>query len=204
MTSLGADLETLSRNPQLTAERRAEILDAMTREHARVVALLDGLQRLARGDAEALPDRTSVDVSDVMNAAVSAAQRRHEDSTFVTERVAPALVDGWEGGVRLAIANLLDNAALHGRPGGVIEIALTVADEVVRISVGDDGPGIPPEDRERLLERFARGRATRAGGSGLGLALVEQQARLHGGRLELGDAPRGGLRATLSLPHRGG
>jgi signal transduction histidine kinase len=67
------------------------------------------------------------------------------------------------------------------------------------VLVDDDGPGVPPEERETVLGRFARGRTATAPGSGLGLALVDQQARLHGGRLTLEDAPRGGLRARVTL-----
>jgi signal transduction histidine kinase len=65
--------------------------------------------------------------------------------------------------------------------------------------VDDDGPGVPVDEREAVLGRFARGRGVTAPGTGLGLALVDQQARLHGGRLTLEDAPLGGLRARVTL-----
>ncbi|MEO3853839.1 ATP-binding protein [Acrocarpospora sp. B8E8] len=66
--------------------------------------------------------------------------------------------------------------------------------------VADDGPGIPDHQRETVEERFARGAQTRNNGSGLGLALVQQQARLHGGTLDLSVSNRGGLAAVLTLP----
>jgi two-component system sensor histidine kinase PrrB len=203
ITGLGMDLETLSTNPDLPQDRRSEIHRALLREHRRIVALLDGLQRLARGDAEALPDRPAVDVAGVVSDAVEPARRRHRGVTFLLEGVATAhVVDGWEDGVALAVTNLLDNAALHGRPDGQVDVAVARGEGVVHITVCDDGPGIPPAERERVLERFARGRDTRSSGSGLGLALVEQQAHLHGGRVELDESPSGGLRARLSLPER--
>jgi two-component system sensor histidine kinase PrrB len=109
-------------------------------------------------------------------------------------------VHGWPVGLRLAVDNLLDNAALHGRPEGTVDVQLTHDTDTVRITVGDDGPGIPADRRQAMKDRFTRGARTRSPGSGLGLALVDQQAHLHHGTLHLGAAPAGGLEATLSLP----
>jgi len=200
LTGLGMDIETLARNPDIDPGRREEMLEAMSREHGRIVSLLEGLQALARGDAEALPDREAIDVPELIGQAVESARRRHGGVGFAIGEIEPVTVDGWPDGLRLAIDNLLDNAALHGRERGTVEIATIREGETVRIVVSDDGPGIPARDRERLRRRFARGERPRAPGSGLGLALVEQQARLHGGLLELADAPTGGLEAALALP----
>jgi two-component system sensor histidine kinase PrrB len=199
LTGLGVDLETLQRNPDLPPADRAAMLGAMAREHRRIVALLDGLQQLARGDAEALPRRAHVDVAELLDLAVGAASGRHPGVHYSVRDSTPAVIDGWSDGIRLALDNLLDNAALHGREDGNVEVAVSARDGAVRIDVDDDGPGIAAPDREPLAQRFARGAAPRSPGSGLGLALADQQARLHGGRLELGAAPAGGLRATLTL-----
>jgi two-component system sensor histidine kinase PrrB len=205
LASLGMDLETLRRNPDLPAPQRAEMLDAMTHEHARLAALLEGLQHLARGDAEALPHRTVVDLAELAASATHAAQRRHPTVRYSVASAPPALIDGWTDGIRLALDNLLDNAALHGSPDGRVDVRVRTSDDgsAVCLIVDDDGPGIPPVARARVTERFARGDHPRSGGSGLGLALVEQQARLHDGELTLQDAPAGGLRARLSLPTTG-
>jgi signal transduction histidine kinase len=69
----------------------------------------------------------------------------------------------------------------------------------IDIVVDDDGVGVPVEERDIVLGRFARGSTAAPGGSGLGLALVTQQAELHGGELVLSDSPLGGLRATLTI-----
>ncbi|MDN3566654.1 HAMP domain-containing sensor histidine kinase [Paeniroseomonas aquatica] len=99
-----------------------------------------------------------------------------------------------------ALANLLDNAVKHGREGGLITVALTPE---ARITVTDDGAGIPAEAREAVLRRFHRLDAARSRpGAGLGLALVAAVAELHGARLKLGDAGPG-LQATLALPPPG-
>ena len=102
-----------------------------------------------------------------------------------------------------AVANLLDNALKFSPPGGTIRLeAGPDAGQGIRIVVADQGPGIPPEDRARATERFFRGETARnTPGSGLGLALVQAVAALHGGALRLDDnAP--GVRATMTLTTR--
>jgi signal transduction histidine kinase len=105
-----------------------------------------------------------------------------------------------------AMANLLDNAVKYTPSGGAIHLrALRASPSEVELSVSDTGPGIPPADRERVIERFVRLEQSRTQpGSGLGLSLTAAVADAHGGRLELadgeatGDSP--GLKATLLLP----
>ncbi|MFI6096504.1 ATP-binding protein [Lentzea sp. NPDC051213] len=199
LTGLGMDLETLRRHPELPDADRVRTLDAMAVEHHRIVTLLDGLQALARGDAAALPAPGLVDLADLVRAAVVRARQRHSGVTYQVHG-ASAVVSGWDAGLRLAVDNLLDNAALHGRPHGTVDVSVWTDGHEVRIAVADDGPGIPLDRREDVKRRFARGEHPRGNGSGLGLALVDQQAHLHGGTLTLGDAPGGGLLATLTAP----
>jgi signal transduction histidine kinase len=98
------------------------------------------------------------------------------------------------------VANLLDNAMKFSPPSGRIHLSAHAVPGAVEIVVADDGPGIPPQDREHATQRFFRGEQARSTpGSGLGLALVQAVAMLHGGALRLEDnAP--GLRAVLQLP----
>ena len=99
-----------------------------------------------------------------------------------------------------AVANLLDNAIKFSPDGGRIALSAARLDRQVRLSVADQGPGIPEADRPRATERFFRGETARSTpGSGLGLALVQAVALLHEGTLMLEDA-HPGLRATLALP----
>lgn len=200
LTSLGVTLETLQRNPDLPASQRARALEAMSAEHRRITALLTGLQTLARGDAHALPERTPVVLSELLTEAVAHATHRHPTTTYRLTANSPATLDGWPVGLRLAVDNLLDNAALHGRPDGTVEVRLSQGVGTVRITVGDDGPGIPTDQQQAMKARFTRGNRTRSPGSGLGLALVDQQAHLHHGTLTLGPSAAGGLEATLDLP----
>jgi signal transduction histidine kinase len=102
--------------------------------------------------------------------------------------------------VQQAVANLLDNAIKFSPPGSTIALCVSAAQHGVSITVADQGPGIPEIERRRATERFYRGEMARqTPGSGLGLALVDAVAQLHGGTLQLQDATPG-LRAILSLP----
>ncbi|MFI9383148.1 ATP-binding protein [Kutzneria sp. NPDC052558] len=197
LASLGIDLESLRRNPDLSAEQRAAMLAAMTREHSRVVELLEGLQTLARGDAGALPTRVPVDLGELVGNCVTQARRRHPATDFHLSATPGPMVDGWPEGLRLAVDNLLDNAAVHGALR--VDVTLTAN----TISVSDNGPGIPAELRDDMKRRFVRGPETRAVGSGLGLALVDQQACLHGGVFTLDRSDAGGLKATITLSTAG-
>jgi signal transduction histidine kinase len=100
------------------------------------------------------------------------------------------------------VANLLENAALYGE--GVTRMAVDSVDSVVRLAVEDAGPGVPPEEQELIFERFSRGTsAGRRGsseGTGLGLALVAEHTRLHGGRVWVETVPEHGARFVVELP----
>jgi signal transduction histidine kinase len=201
LTALRASIDTLRRNPDLPAAERARIVDEVAAEQERIVHLLEGLQALARGEAAEKLPRERVEVGDVVDAALFAARQRHPDVRFeLDDRAGDAVVEGWPEGVRAVADNLLSNAALHGRPGGRVDVGLERRDGDVLLRVDDDGPGIPAALRARLLEPFARGPGANANGTGLGLAIVAQQVALHGGTLTLGDAPLGGLRAEACLP----
>ncbi len=102
--------------------------------------------------------------------------------------------------IQQALANLVDNAVKFSPPGGAVRISALATPSGVDIVVADHGPGIPAADRERATERFFRGEIARSSpGSGLGLALVQAVAQLHGGSLHLEDA-QPGVVAILSLP----
>jgi signal transduction histidine kinase len=121
--------------------------------------------------------------------------------TGVTLDMAPALpMYGDQALLQQAVANLLDNAVKFSPQGQSVSVVAQPAATGTEIVVTDHGPGIPPADRERATERFFRGEQARSTpGAGMGLALVQAVAQLHGGSLGLGDAGPG-LRATLFVP----
>jgi two-component system osmolarity sensor histidine kinase EnvZ len=106
--------------------------------------------------------------------------------------------------LRRAIVNLIENALHHAPSAAPVELELSAEAERCVIAVLDRGPGIRPEDAERLKQPFTRGESARsnASGAGLGLAIVERIAQAHGGRLELEARPGGGLAARIVLPLR--
>jgi signal transduction histidine kinase len=113
--------------------------------------------------------------------------------------LAPALVDGDADLIAQAVANLIENALRHTPAGATIAVRVEAEGEQARVTVSDDGPGIPPGQYEAVLQRFHRLEASRTTvGSGLGLPIVAAIAKRHGAALTLGDAAPG-LRATLAF-----
>lgn len=200
LTSIRANLDALARSDSMPEAERRQLLAEVRAEQSRVVALLDALQMLARGDAGAALPVSEVDLAETVDAAVVAARRRHPGVRFELDAPAgPVPLRGWPDGLRLVVDNLLENAARHGRPDGTVAVRVARDTDAWLLDVDDDGPGVPYAERERVFERFARGQDAHAPGSGLGLALVAQQAELHGGDVRVADSPAGGARFTVRL-----
>ena len=113
----------------------------------------------------------------------------------------PAPVRGHPLLLRELLGNLIHNAIQHAGRGARVTVRTRTQDDAVLLEVDDDGPGLAPDERERVWDRFHRGRAASGAGTGLGLAIVRDIARLHRGQAELLPGPGGrGLRARVSLP----
>jgi two-component system sensor histidine kinase SenX3 len=174
----------------------------VARESERLEALVERVLTLTR--VEQAPRLAPVDAAELMRSAVAlVAPRAERRSTRIECRVSSALPEcRWDvEAVRRALLNLLDNAVAHGREGGRVEATAAGDGDEVRLSIADDGPGIGQADRRRVFGRFERGR-TEAPGTGLGLYLVEEVARAHGGRVDLATAEGRGSTFTLVLPRR--
>lgn len=196
LTSVQTTLSSLARHPDAPAPQRARMAGDSLAQLKRLVALLDGLQALARGDAS--PGHTPVDLAEVADSALAAARERYPRVRWSSELPdEPVLVDGWEPGLRAAVDNLLGNAAIHGRTNGTVWLTVSSGPPAAMV-VEDDGPGVPEADRKRILEPFSRLAAEEVPGSGLGLAIVAQQATQHGASIEVDEAERlGGARFTV-------
>jgi signal transduction histidine kinase len=171
-------------------------------QQRRVVALLDGLQALARGDAA--PELEPLDLADAVDAAVAGARDRHPGVSWSAEVPDGAvMIHAWEPGLRSLVDNLLENAARHGRAeGGTVRVTLRGGDSP-ELVVEDDGPGISAADRARIFEPFVR-LGDEEQGSGLGLALVAQQAHHHDASVDVNSSPElGGARFTVRFARSG-
>ncbi len=198
LTAMRADLDTL-RIHDLPAEERAEVVNDLSRAQRRVEAIITALGQLASGELAQVEDREVIDVTDLLDR-VARENMRPGGSVEVVVEADDKLgtIWGWPGGLRLAVDNMVRNAVAHG-PATRIVLSGRRIDHSITITVDDNGRGLPADEHNNVLGRFARGSTAVPGGSGLGLALVAQQATLHGGSIVLSDSPLGGLRATLTV-----
>ncbi|MEY2405100.1 MAG: hypothetical protein QOG39_16, partial [Acidimicrobiaceae bacterium] len=113
---------------------------------------------------------------------------------------APAVVRGTRDDLHRMALNLLENAVRHTPPGTHVHAAIVPGGDTVQLVVSDDGPGIPPELRDRIFERFVRADGDRGGSFGLGLSIVEAVATSHGGSVRLEVPEGGGTRFVVELP----
>jgi signal transduction histidine kinase len=167
--------------------------------------LVADLLLLARHDAARKAPHTPTDVGQVLveaAAEVGAIAHEHELSIDASR----AVVDGARDELHRLALNLMENAIRHTPAGTHVHAAVERVEGVVRVTVEDDGPGIPADLRERVFERFVRGVGDRGGSSGLGLSIVHAVAASHGGSVTIesptsngAGRPRG-TRFEVTLP----
>jgi signal transduction histidine kinase len=177
-----------------------ELAAAVLDETDRLQGLVEDLLVLARLDEGAGSAVAEVDLDDIVLR--EAARLRQMTTIDVDVRgVEPGRVRGSATALERVVRNLTDNAARHAQ--GHVAVGLAQADGHVILTVEDDGPGVAPEDRERVFERFVRldeSRGRRTGGAGLGLSIVREVAAGHGGGATLGESRLGGVRVEVRLP----
>jgi two-component system, OmpR family, osmolarity sensor histidine kinase EnvZ len=172
-------------------------VQALTRDVGDMERMVDEFLAFARGDA--MEDPVPCDVQALTRLAVQDARRIGQNVIFGdmtgegTALLRPMAV-------RRALDNLIGNAVRHA---GLVRVGAVLTDRSVRLTVEDDGPGIPKDRREEALQPFTRLDAARdpnhGGGAGLGLTIAVDVARSHGGALRLGDSELGGLKAEIVL-----
>ena len=179
---------------------------SQTQRLGRLVAELLDLSRIDAGAVAMEPDDVPVAalLADAV-AEVEVASRLAGRRVVFTSDVAPprlvARVD--RGRLHQVLVNLLDNAARHGPPAGVVAVVARAEGERMIVDVADEGPGIAAEDRDRVFHRFTRGERAVGGGTGLGLAIARWAVELHGGTIAVADPVRPaapGCRIRITLP----
>lgn len=183
---------------------RQQVLSDMDAATARLVRLANQLLNLGRAESDAAVAREPLDVHALLEDAVAAHVPQALSRGIDLRLDLPPgrfIVSG--DGVLLPemLANAIDNAIRYTPRGGRVDVGASAAGDGIVLSVGDSGPGIAAAERDRLTERFTRGRTEGVDGSGLGLAIAREIAAAHGGDLRLTGCPRlGGLRVELRLP----
>jgi signal transduction histidine kinase len=170
----------------------------------RMARLVDDLLLIARRETPGQRDDL-VDLSAVMSEEADefAAAARRKDVALDLSIRSGLVVSGDRDALKRAVANLLENAVRYAREGGHVGLRSGRERSWAWISVSDDGPGIAPEFHERVFDRFFRvdkARARSQGGSGLGLSIVRQIARTHGGDVQLRSTPGEGATFVIWLP----
>jgi len=198
LTAMRTNLEVLS-TLDLPDEQRKEVIADVMRTQSRIEATLSALERLAQGELTTVDDFVPVDITELLDRAAHDAMRNYPDLEVSLASSTTVLMVGMPAGLRLVIDNAITNAVKHG---GATEIRLAAISSVdgVEITVDDNGLGVPEEERAAVFDRFSRGSTAARSGSGLGLALVAQQADIHGGTAALETSPMGGARLLLRLP----
>ena len=200
LTSLRTNLDLLTQADDtggLPQDARAELLVDVRAQIEELTTLIADLMELARDEPYTLVV-DAVDLEDVVDRALARVRRRAPGLEFTVD-TATWWVDGDAAALERAVANLLDNAVKWSPPGGTIAVTLTDGE----LMVDDAGPGIAPEDRPHVFERFYRSQESRAmSGSGLGLSIVRQVAERHAGTVAAGQSPLGGARLIMKIPGR--
>jgi len=175
-------------------------LDDLTAEDMRLEHLVRDLLVLARFDENPTPPSVvEVDLDDVVFAEV-AAIRLHAPAIDISG-VHPARLLAAHGNMDSLVRNLIENAARHA--SSMVWVAINVHGDVATLTVSDDGPGIIPENRERVFERFVRLDESRGrvdGGTGLGLSVCRAVARSMGGSIRVAESQHGGATFEVTLP----
>lgn len=201
LAAVGHDLRTPLARLRLSADdvNDAQTRDALIHNLDEMELMLDSLLTYFRGDDH--PEKPClVDLAVLMATVVDDLQDRGYDITYFGPEHCDARFRPVE--FKRALSNLTNNAVQYGNRAWV---HLSVDDDAIRIRVEDDGPGIPEEDMQRVLEPFQRldpARQRNTSGVGLGIPIALRAVAAAGGKLTLSNRPEGGLRAEIALPHQ--
>lgn len=198
LTAIRGQLEVLGASPDAGSEEVRRVEAVTIAEVARMEQLVDELLVLAQLDERSQPEMRRFDLATLLHEQAAA-----DPSGIEVGELAEGEASGSPELLARVVRNLLANARRHTGHRGRVVLSASSRDGRVTVAVDDDGPGVPPAERERVFERFHRvdpARTRGAGGSGLGLAISKEIVEAHGGRIWLEESPLGGARAAFELP----
>ncbi|MFP5310191.1 MAG: ATP-binding protein [Actinomycetes bacterium] len=197
----------LVRRRPMPPEQQLEVLERLEHAGRQLLVMIEEVLRGASEEALADVRRDPVDLVPLVHelAEVTAGLARGRDGVERQVRVhaePPAVVAAVDTGmVRSVLVNLLENAVKYSPPGTPVDLEISRSSHEVRLAVRDRGPGVPPDEREAIFERFRqRDGDGAAGGVGLGLYIVRSLVNAHGGRVEVRSVPGDGATFTVTLP----
>jgi signal transduction histidine kinase len=201
LTVMRTELEVTLADPDASNAELRAMAEAVHEAMDRTERLVQSLLTLARSEG-AVARRDPVDLAVAAQMALDdTARDAREAGLSVTTDLHSAPVRGDRRLLERLVANLVENAVGHNRPGGRVSVTTSTHDGHSVVDVCNDGDVLDPTTLPRLLEPFQRAdRGARGDGAGLGLSIVRSVAQAHGGTIALAPCPDGGLRATVTLP----
>jgi signal transduction histidine kinase len=199
---IGAARTLQGRWRELTPEQRQAFLGLIGDETSRLATLIDDVLDTSRIEAGTFSFTfTDVDLAELLRDVVAAAELAQDEVVLTTEVGSLPRVRGDRERLRQVIQNLIDNAVKYSSAGGRVSVSALADDGHVVIDVADEGPGIAPEDRQLIFEKFGRSSGGNAKpGTGLGLFIARSIAEAHGGTLDVESVPERGSVFRLELP----
>jgi two-component system OmpR family sensor kinase len=165
--------------------------------------LVDDMLLIARLDQGRPLDRKPIDLKTIAGDAADDARAVAPQRQITVNAPVPVVVEGDDTRLRQVLGNLVRNALVHTPQQTAVEISVTTEDSVGRMSVADHGPGLRPEEMERIFEPFYRADPSRSrdsGGAGLGLSIVSAVVSAHGGQVKVKETSGGGVTFEVELP----
>ncbi len=195
LTGIVGTADLLENRVDKLPEREANLVRALSPQVRRFSAMVLDLLEISRIGGDQIVQLESIEVGHLV------------DDQLLARNLPVSLREGENFAMMLdprrferIVGNLIDNAQRHG--GGVTRIGVERAGNGLRLTVDDDGPGVPTEIADQIFEPFARGEGAHKDGAGLGLAIVNEQIRLLGGTVEVSETPSGGARFIVELADR--